>query len=242
MKISDLPSRINKTMDDFVKGLSGIYGEELIAVILYGSAASGEYFDKRSNINIAVILEDAGLRSVSRSVRLIGRCAFRQIHPVFFTEKYLKCSADVFPIELLDMKENRVVLHGRDVVRNIDVDIKNLRFQCEQELKAKLIGIKTAYINNRSPRLRKELLFKFFTSSLHILRNLLRLKGAQVPYAKADIISELSKKFEELNAEIFTGILAAKEEGRKPSAEAVDNMLFGFYDELEKLSEKIDRM
>ena len=57
------------------------------------------------------------------------------INPVFFTEDYIIRSTDVFPIEFLDMKENHVTLYGKDLFEAIAVDTKNLRFQCEQEIK-----------------------------------------------------------------------------------------------------------
>jgi len=150
-------------LDDFVKGLRSIYGEGLVSAILYGSAASGEYSSANSNVNLAVVLDDSGLANIARAARLVNKRKFRLVKPVFFTEKYIASSTDVFPLEFLDMKENNIVLYGKDLLKDVRVDEKNLRFQCEQELKSKLINIKTAYLDHRSAADRKKLLF----NSLH---------------------------------------------------------------------------
>jgi len=172
MERLNLSKKINSALEDFVNGLKDIYGDGLVSVMLYGSAASGEYASISSNINLAIILDNTGMPNVAKASGLINKGKFRIISPVFFTEKYIESSLDVFPVEFLDMKENRMVLYGKDCMKGLEVEAKNLRFQCEQELKSKLINIKTAYIAHMSAADRKRLLFKFFTSCLHILRNI----------------------------------------------------------------------
>ncbi len=47
--------------------------------------------------------------------------------PLFLTEEQINSSTDIFPIEFLDMQENYTVIYGKDVLRDISVDIKNLQ-------------------------------------------------------------------------------------------------------------------
>jgi predicted nucleotidyltransferase len=95
---STIHPEIKKITDSFIDQLKAAYGDGLISVIIYGSSASGEFSRRHSNINIAVILKDASLRNLTRSSRALGQYKFRLLDPVFFTEGYLKTSADVFPI------------------------------------------------------------------------------------------------------------------------------------------------
>jgi len=44
----------------------------------------------------------------------------REPAPLFFTKEELKNAADVFAIEILDMKHGRRVLYGTDVVAEIE--------------------------------------------------------------------------------------------------------------------------
>jgi hypothetical protein len=139
------------------------------------------------------------------------------------------------------MKENHAVLYGEDVLKDLEIDMKNLRFQCEQELKSKIIGIKRAYMKSASARELKDLLFKSFTSSLHILRNLIRLKGKTPAYTKEDVIEEVSREFL-IDAGLFRKILKAKKDNAAIGHKDLDAFILALADELEKVSNTVDRL
>ena len=54
MQETNLPNKITKVLEDFVNKVSAVYGEGLISAILYGSAASGEFNQAHSNINVGL--------------------------------------------------------------------------------------------------------------------------------------------------------------------------------------------
>lgn len=236
-----LPKKIQSVTDDFIRELKNVYGDGLVSVILYGSAASGEYSDRHSNVNIAVVLHDAGIRNLSKMAPMTKKLKFRIINPVFLTEEYIRRSTDVFPIEFLDMKENYAILYGKDVFADLIIDTKNLRFQCEQELKSKLINIKRAYLANRGNAFFGNALFKFFTSTLHILRNIVRLKSGVAVYSKEDIIKEAAREFG-IDAPAFNRILAARNKKLKLGARVSEELFFNFVEDLEKITEAVDRV
>ena len=241
MKELKLPEKFKKTLDDFIRRLRNTYEENLISIILYGSAASGEFTQRHSNINLLIVLNDTGLDNLNKVSELINRRGFQIFDPLFLTEDYIKRSSDVFPIEFLDMKENYVLLHGKDVLRGLEIGIRNLRFQCEQELKAELINIKDIYLKIKTQRALRELLFESFTSTLHILRNLIRLKGKSPSYQKADIIADVSREF---NMDIinFNKILEAKQKNLKPGSQEIESLFFAFVRDLEKIIDTVDRL
>ncbi|MFH0764224.1 MAG: hypothetical protein V1927_04410 [Candidatus Omnitrophota bacterium] len=241
MEKSNLPAKISKMCDDFVSGLKAIYGDGLVSVMLYGSTVSGEYSSANSNVNLAVVLDDAGLANIAMVACLVNKRKFRPVEPVFFTEKYIASSTDVFPLEFLDMKENNVVLYGKDAMRDVRVDEKNLMFQCEQELKSKLINIKTAYLDHRSASDRKKLLCRFFTSALHLLRNILRLKGRIPPYSREDVIRDAAVEFG-IDKAMFGRVLGAKNGSLKLKHGEIKKLFIGFVAEVEKISEAVNRV
>ena len=237
LKISD---KLKNTLQNFNKTLKDIYQDELISLILYGSAASGEFVDKHSNLNALVILRNTDLGILKRASRIINK--FRMINPLFLTENYINNSTDIFPIEFLDMQENYLVLYGKDVLKNIDVNTSNLRFQCEQELKAKLINLKQLYLRiNRDKVALRNLLFKSFTSVLHILRNVLRLKGRKPPYLKQDILKEVKSEFQ-IDINIWEKILAAKLKQIKLKSKDTEELFIKFVRELEIIVEIVDKL
>lgn len=237
----NLPDKTGRILEDFIERLKAIYGAELVSVILYGSAASGEYAGGNSNVNVAVILSDASLAGIARASGVVNKRKFRLIRPVFFPQEHIERSADVFPVEFLDMKENHILLHGSDPLKDLKVDEKNLRFQCEQELKSKIINMKTAYLARMSAARRKTILFRFFTSSLHILRNILRLKGGEAVYLKKDVIGNIGAQFG-IDVSVFKKILDAKNGDLRLTPRETEKLFFGFTSELEKIADAVDRL
>ncbi|MCM8790329.1 MAG: nucleotidyltransferase domain-containing protein [Candidatus Omnitrophica bacterium] len=236
-----LQPQVEATVRDFVGKLKGIYGENLVSVILYGSAASGEFTDRYSNINLMIILKDSSLLSIAKAHRLVKSRSFRLISPVFFTENEILSSLDVFPIEYLDIIENHVILFGKDITNGLKVETGNLRFQCEQELRSKIINIKKQYLMISGKKDTERLLFKSFNSSLHILRNLLRLKGVKPPYHKAEILAGIESYFH-VNTKVFNEILWARNKAMALTHKEADALLAGLVNELECICNVIDKI
>lgn len=234
-----LKQKFQNILNDFIQSLQKAYKDELVSVILYGSAASGEFIHRHSNLNLLVVLKNTDLENLKIASGLINKRKFRTVHPLFFTEEYIKNSSDVFPIEFLDMKENYTVLAGSDVLRDISIDTRNLRFQCEQELKVKLISLKQLFLrNNKDKAALKSLLFKSFTSVMHILRNVIRLKGKQPPYLKEDILKEVALEFQ-IDTNTWQKILAGKFKQIKLGGREIEQLFIHFVRDLEEISEKV---
>ena len=241
MKELKLPQNISKTMDDFINRLKDTYGDSLISVILYGSAASGEFTGRYSNINLLIVLDDTSLDNLNKISNIITGRKFRMINPLFFTEDYIKSSSDVFPIEFLDMKENYIVLYGKDALAGLEIDIRNLRFQCEQELKAKLLNIKNVYLRIKDKQALENLLFKSFTSSLHILRNMVRLKGKSPSYLKESVLADIAREFN-MDTSNFNKILEAKKKDLKLPSGEIESLFFALVTDMEKIINIVDRI
>ena len=235
-----LPPKLGQEITVFIKNLKEIYSGDLLSVILYGSAASGEFVTGHSNLNILVILKSTELLFLKQSSKIVKRS--RNLTPLFLTKEYILSSTGIFPIEFLDMRENYIVLYGQDVIKEIHVDLRNLRFQCEQELKAKLLNLKQAYLSlNRQPANLKELLFKSFGSILHILRNVLRLKGIQPDYQKEDLLKELAAHLK-IDICHWEKILKAKLKKIKLSKTEIEELFLAWVDNLEKVVQEVDAL
>jgi len=242
MKQLNLPQKLDNTLKDFINNLNDIYGDKLISVILYGSAASGEFVKRHSNLNLLVLLRNTDLENLKKVSGLTNKYRFRFIQPLFFTEDYIRSSGDVFPIEFLDMKENYTVLSGKDALKDISIDTRNLRFQCEQELKIKLINLKQMYLRrNKDKAVLSNLLLKSFTSILHILRNVLRIKGKQPPYLKQDILKDITAEFQ-IEVDRWEKILAAKNKQIKLKGKEIERLFVNFVRDVEKIVNTVDRL
>lgn len=236
-----LPQNIKSRLKAFTQGLKDIYKDGLVSVILYGSVASGEYSNRYSNINLAIVLADAGLDNLSKASRLVSGRRYQSFNPIFFTEDYIRSSCDVFPLEFLDMKDNHILLYGRDVLKDLKIDMGNLRFQCEQELKSKLVNIKRLYLRGPDKAALKNLLFRSFTSILHLLRNLIRVKGGSSVYSKKDTIRQIAEELK-IDTANFNEILAAKNRNLRLGYRQIDSLFHAFVSDLEKITDIVDRL
>src|SRR5450631_929517 len=96
-----------KKIDEFVNRIKQAAGENLQSVILYGSAATGEFQADFSNVNLLCILRESSFSSLS-AIAPVVEWWHRQKHPapLVMTREELEHSTDVFSIELLDMQNH----------------------------------------------------------------------------------------------------------------------------------------
>ncbi|MFA4992428.1 MAG: hypothetical protein WC571_00500 [Candidatus Omnitrophota bacterium] len=238
MKKLPLPPKLEREINLFILDLNKIYKEDLLSIILYGSAASSEFVPVYSNLNILVILRSTALDELKKATREVNK--FKNLAPLFLTEEYILSSIDIFPIEFLDMQENYMLLYGKDFLKDLRMDLRNLRFQCEQELKIRLLNLKQLYLGlNNHPAALKEPLIKAFTSVLHILRNVLRLKNKQPPYKKEDLLKELAVHFK-IDLSSWGKILTAKLKRARISKKETEGLFIVFASDLEEIIRTVD--
>src|SRR5690554_8232491 len=60
---------------------------------------------------------------------------------LFFTPKDLLNATDSFPLEFLHIANKNHLLYGEPILKDFVVDLKELRLQCERELRGRLIQI-----------------------------------------------------------------------------------------------------
>lgn len=125
-----------KQMEEFVGRMRPAAGANLQSVILYGSAAGGEFHPEFSNVNLLCVLGEISFASL-RAVAPVAEWWTRNHHPVplILTKEELVRSADVFSIELLDMKLRHRVLFGEDVLSGLSIPMQLHRAQLEYELR-----------------------------------------------------------------------------------------------------------
>src|ERR1700747_2879109 len=110
-------------LTEVVRRLQEAAGENLQSVVLYGSAARGDFHTHKSDLNLLCVLKSTKAAELSRIASWVrGWCGqLREPAPRIFTHEELIHSADVFAIELLDIGEAHRVLFGDDPVASIEV-------------------------------------------------------------------------------------------------------------------------
>lgn len=234
---------MNNILEKFVEKIKSTFGENLKSIILYGSKASGEDTRKYSDYNLLLILKEIKFSNLTLFNRRVkGWLKAGNPPPLLFTMARLEKSADVFPIEFLDIKDNHKLLYGEDPFLSLEIKNTYLRHQCESELKGKLLKLEQGYmISGGKGRLVRELLVNSLSSFLVIFRHLLRLFGKTPPLKKLESLELLAQGIG-LDTSVFLTISKLKH-GDKEAKKTDPNLLMEkYFQEIEKVVAVVDNL
>lgn len=138
---------MDEKIAQLASALAQAAGSNLLSVILYGSAVSGEFHVGHSDLNLLCLFERLDAETLKRIHPVTRRWA-RKGHtpPLVFQASRLAEAADVFAIELMDIKASHKVLHGSDLVSAIEVPMTLHHLQVERELRQNLIRLRQHYL------------------------------------------------------------------------------------------------
>jgi hypothetical protein len=241
-KLVHLPEKYHILLQNWTDEVKRLFGPELKGILLYGSATGKNFVPKASDINTIILLEKVQPENLKKYLPLQKKYRKkRMVAPLFLDWDYVLSSADVFPLEFLDIKKNHLLLWGEDPFKELELDLKNLRFQCEQELKGKMIRLRQAYLEfGEKPRELEKLLVKSFSSLSAVLRGILRLKGIETFELDDDFLEKLKKEFQ-VETGSFSKILELKKRKMKLNKIELDDLFADYLKSLKELTEKIDK-
>lgn len=231
-KLNDLVTRLKKT-----------FGERLVSAVLYGSAASGDWNEKASDLNVLCVLSHISSRELSES-EPVFRWWREQGNPppLLMSDTEVRTSTDCFPMEFSDMKAHRRILCGQDVIVDLEIDHSFYRAQVEHEFRAKLLRLrqKAAEVLARPESLLK-LLADSVSTFCVLGRHALILKGREGRWTKHEIVDDLQKVLG-VRFDAFQNVLAMRASG-KPLADSNAVLLFEKYlKEVEALTSFVDQL
>jgi hypothetical protein len=181
-------------LSELVARLKSSAGENLKAVVLYGSGTSSEFQVKHSDLNILCVVERAALADLER-LHAVTEWWMQQNNPapVIFTLDEMKRSADVFAIELLDMKHHHRMLFGDDFLEPMEVPLKLHRLQVERELRTDWLRLRRAVL--AAPQKKKAHLAIMLSSvsALCVLfRHAMIALGQPAPHGKREAVDGIA--------------------------------------------------
>lgn len=236
---------MKQQFDAFIDDLKTTHGNNLASVILYGSAAAGDFVPRQSDYNLLVALHritPKDLRNAHACMREWNKMGHSV--PIYFTVSELQNAADVFPIEFHNMERARKVLYGADVLANLDISDEYLRHQTEFELRSKLIKLRRQYIPaSASVEGLINLMAESLSSFAALFRAVLMIDGFEPPVTKHEIVA-LTVEHLKIDGRPFVKIFNIRENNlAKPLDEVSANRLFGDYmEQIENVIEAVDKM
>src|SRR5467141_1084832 len=136
-----------KAIGALTRGLQEALGENLVALMLYGSAARGTASPGYSDVNVLLVVREATAEVLRQAAGPLA--AWRKAGhgaPLIQTEREWAASADVFPLEIEDIREAHTLLAGRDVVSGLVTRREDAREELEREARGKLIRLRAEYV------------------------------------------------------------------------------------------------
>lgn len=224
----------------FIEELKDILKDKLEMVFVYGSKASIPAYDIKEGADLMVVVQDLTAEELKKCIKPVYKWTRKNSVPVFMSMSEWFSSADVYPMEYADIKENHHILYGSDLVSAIEVKNEDLRLQCEREAKNMLMRFRKEYLLHAgNKRVLEEMLVASFKTSVAVLKTVLRLKNLPIGKNTVQII-ELAGKCGAIDAEFFQELLLLKEKKKKFSD--LDASARKFIDEADKLLKYTDKL
>jgi predicted nucleotidyltransferase len=231
-----------RALDELVKRLKEAGGANLTAVVLYGSAADHEFREEHSDLNILCLLQRLDAAMLAK-LRPVGLWWWRQGHPtpLVFTLEELRDSADVFAIELLDMKQRHRMLLGEDFLEQLDVPMALHRLQVERELRTSVIRLRQAFLRSHGRRSElAELMIASASTFAALFRHSLIALGEAAPDSRRFAVDQLAARLG-FDPAALHAVLDLRE-GKRRSGELDHERTFGAYlDAVTRVAEEMDR-
>jgi len=181
--MTETPPGIPPALDAFVVRLRETAGSGLVALLAYGSLATGDYVPDVSDVNLLLVLESADVETLRRLGPVL-REARRElgVDPFVVTRGELPRVADVFPVKLRAIRLNHLVLAGENPLDGIEVGREHLRLRTEQALRNHLLRLRRRYLEVQGDDASLRWLLVRASGTLFVvLEALLYLSGHEVP-------------------------------------------------------------
>ncbi len=234
---------MERVLKELVERLTKAYGDRLVAVVLYGSAAVGDHHGRFSDINILCVLQQVTPRELGESADIFRWWRERgNPSPLLFSLEELRGSTDCFPIEFHDIRERHRILFGQDVVKDLDIDRSFYRAEVEHELRSKLLRLRQKAAGVIPE---KDLLLELLADSLStfavLFRHALLLSGAEAAFEKRRVVEQAAARFG-VDAAPFHTLLDLRERKIKPRAIQAVPLLEQYLKQIQIVVDAVDRL
>jgi hypothetical protein len=229
-------------LDEFVQKLKSSAAENLKAVALYGSAVTGEFHSKHSDLNLVCILNQADAARIE-ALHAPVEWWLRQGHraPLVFTLEELQRSADVFAIEMLDMKTHHRMLYGDDFLAGLAVPTHYHAIQVKRELRTDWLRLRQAILTApKKGGAYLSLMTSSFSAFAALFRHALIALGEPLAANKREAIERMGR-FAHADPGGFFTILDFREGKRKQREIVVEETLQQYFAFVEAVTDECDR-
>lgn len=238
-----MANEFEKRCKELAARVTAAFGENFISLVLYGSAASGDFVGPYSDLNVLCVLKHLRPDELSAAEPIFRWWrGLENPSPLLMTRDEMLASADTFPIEFHDIREHHRILAGVDIVADLPIDDVFYRGRVEFELRSKLLRLRQKSVGVYSDKaLLTKLLAESLSTFLNLARHAMRLSGIPASIHKRETAREAADAFG-LDPTPFYTLLDLREGKRKPR-DVEPHALFAVYlQQIESLVASVDRI
>jgi predicted nucleotidyltransferase len=186
--ITTLPENVGRVLTSFLAEARSAFANDLLAVVLYGSAAEGK-LRATSDVNLLLVLSSFNQRQADqlREPLRLAQAAIR-LRTMFLLQSELQPAMESFAVKFADILRRRRVLYGEDPFAGMSVSREDSIVRLKQTLLNLSLRLREAYITRG---LREEQLVAMIADLAGPLRpcaaTLLELEGKPVESAKESL-------------------------------------------------------
>ncbi len=229
-----IPGPMREPIRKYAERVQELAGANALSLTLFGAIAAGAFDATRHTVGNVLVLQSVDLEMLRRLAEggvKLGKA--RIAAPLIMTPQYIKASLDTFPLELIEIAQRRLTLFGEDRFTDLSFEDKDVRHQCERELKVILIGLRQGLLAAAGR--------KGFLGALEInvgeglirtLRGLLWLKGQRDAKPAAEVVADAERITERKLAGIRSALIESGEHGW--------DQFRALYDDVAALGEIVD--
>ncbi|HYL93016.1 MAG TPA: hypothetical protein VEW69_07645 [Alphaproteobacteria bacterium] len=231
-----------KELNALVNDLKRDAGTNLVSVVLYGSAASEEFHQDYSDVNvlgIVRVLDAPALKQLAAAVKSWTR--HKHPAPLFFRRDELEQAADVFAIEMLDIQQQHRILFGEDIFQSMKVPMARHRIQLEHELRTKLLFLRQRALAASDDKSLVRLMLDGVSSFTSLFRHVLITMQEKPPKSKIEVVEALAKKTG-FDTKAFQDLIQVREHRMEAGALDAGATLSGMLQGIEKAVQAVDAL
>lgn len=233
-----LPPEISEGLDYFLQRAGQAFGEDLVAAVLFGSAAEGR-LRSTSDVNLLLVL-----RRFTKTQADIIRDPLRAAHAamhldvMFLLESEIGKAMDAFAVKFADILSRRRVLMGSDPFENLLITPEAMLRRTQQVLLNHILRMRERYT---LVSLREEQLALIIADMTGPLRacaaSLLKLEGRPVASPREAFVTILSEHKSPAGIDIVSLIDQARSQGSLPPGVA-GTLLFSLLEVAEHMYQR----
>jgi len=231
-----LDARAEQQLREYAADVERVLAGRCVGVVLYGSAAGVDFVAGSSDLNTVIVLRAVPAAALEALAPVVARWRPHGFAlPLVLDDAQVERAAQLFPMELDDIRRQHRLLVGRDPFAALAADEAALRRECAQEAFGKLLRLRAFYLEHHArPEALAGMMVESVKTFLIIVRHLLRLRGEPAPDAYEAVLAAGERVVGALPA--MRRVLAARAAG---SSAALADAARAYVDEAERLAEAV---